>query len=43
MDYKFIIDCAKKYLGNLYSIPFNYSESIPLSFQAFRKTPNGKD
>jgi len=43
MDYKFIIDCAKKYLGNLYSIPFNYTESIPLSFQAFRKTPNGKD
>lgn len=35
MDYKFIIDCSKKYLGNIHSISFNYDEKIPLTINCF--------
>lgn len=35
MDYKFIIDCSRKYLGNIYSISFDYDETIPLSINKF--------
>ena len=35
MDYKFIIDCSKKYLGNIHSISFNYDEKIPLTINKF--------